>query len=603
LARRLAQGFAANGGKLAVADGERSLTFAELDQLSTRVAAALLRRPDSASLRSVGIHLAAGVDWVVAALGCLRAGIPYLALDPADPADYRESVRQAAKCTLVISSGDDAAGSVATTLKLESLCSTAADASSVPLPDVDAASLATAYLLYTSGSTGTPKIVAVPHEALFNCIDSMMRAYPFVAGDVIGMRTKPTFAPAVKQWLGAVLAGLPVIVLPARLQGAAALADRIRESSITRLYLVPTQIKDLAHHLRAGPAPLDSVRLLTTGGEPLLPELLGEVRAAFPAARLLNNYGCSELADITFNEVVEAPDAIAVGTPIDNTSVYLLRDDLEPVGAGAVGQIFVSGAALGSSYFDRADLTAAAFLPDPFSRQPGARMFRTGDYGRVDSRGKLIHGGRRDQQLKVNGCRVDAGHVASVLLSNPTVERALALTRPGRQGEELLVAYVTPRLTPAAVVSLRRYLLTRLPHSMQPGAIVSLDAFPLLANGKVDRRALAAPDWDAVTSDRVAPRSPTERAVADIWKEVLGVTEVGIDDNFFNLGGHSILVIRVLVQIKATFGIELSQATFFQAPTIAELAARLESQDPENSRASDWNASASARASAPDNVT
>jgi non-ribosomal peptide synthetase component F len=269
-------------------------------------------------------------------------------------------------------------------------------------------------------------------------------------------------------------------------EGAASLARRIEEQGITRLYLVPSQIRDLAHHLRGAARRLESVRVLTTGGEPLPAELWDDVKSVFPKARLLNNYGCSELADVTFNEVLDAADAVTVGRPIDNSSLYLLSPDLVPVSQGAVGQIFVSGESLGSGYFGQPDLTAASYLPDPLSQKPGARMFCTGDYGRIDTQGRLIHLGRRDQQLKINGCRVDPGHVAGVIRGHTSVTQALALSRPGRQGEELLVAYVCPQITPADVVALRRFLLTRLPHHMQPSAIVPLEAFPLLANVKID---------------------------------------------------------------------------------------------------------------------
>ena len=323
------------------------------------------------------------------------------------------------------------------------------------------------------------------------------------------------------------------------------------------------------------------MRVLTTGGEPLSAGLWDDVRSAFPNARLLNNYGCSELADITFNEVVRATDTATVGRPIDNCSVYVLSPELAPVSQGTVGQIFVAGEPLGHGYFGRPDLTAAAYLPDPLSLKPGARIFCTGDYGRLDGARRLVHLGRRDQQLKINGCRVDAEHVASVIRSYTGIPQALALAKPGRQSEELLVAYVSPRLAPADVVSLRRFLLTRLPHHMQPSAIVPLEAFPLLANGKIDRLALPPPSWDLISASQVAPRSLTEQSLAAIWKEVLEIAEVGVDDNFFDLGGHSILAIRVLTRIKSEFDVELSQAAFFQSPTIAELAALLDTLGPQ----------------------
>jgi len=582
LSQRFALAVSANGPNVALRDSQRSITFDELDQLSSRLAAALVARGAVLPAGPVALYLTSGVDWIIAALACLRAGIPYLALDPAHPGPYCESIRRAARCQVVICR--DSYPHADTGIRCLTLSSLLADVEAeegIAFLSIPCSSLRTAYFLYTSGSTGAPKIVPVSHKALSNCIDSMLRAYPFEAADVVGMRTSPTFAPAIKQWLGAILTGHPVVMLTADVQGAASLARRIEEHAISRLYLVPSQIRDLAHQLRGQSHRLDSVRLLTTGGEPLPAELWEDVRSVFPRARLINNYGCSELADVTCHEVLDPAGATTVGQPIDNSSVYVLSPDLAPVSRGTVGQIFVSGESLGDGYFGRADLTAASYLPDPLSKQPGARMFCTGDYGRIDGQGRLIHLGRRDQQLKVNGCRVDPAHVAGVIRRHESVTQALAVARPGRQGEELLVAYVCPQLAPADVVSLRRFLLTRLPHHMQPSAIVPLASFPLLANGKIDRLALPPPSWDLVSASQVAPRSLTEQSLAAIWKDVLEIPEVGVDDNFFDLGGHSILAIRVLTRIKAEFDVELSQAAFFQSPTIAELAALLDTLGPQ----------------------
>jgi len=582
LAQRFALAVAANGPGVALQDRQRVVTFDELERISSRVAAALVAQGGVIAEAPVAIYLTSGVDWVIAALACLRAGVPYLALDPAHPGPFCESVRRAAKCAVVICSEPYPHGDAGTrSLTLSSLQADLDAEQGIAFLSIPAASLRTAYFLYTSGSTGTPKIVPISHKALSNCIDSMLRAYPFSGTDIVGMCTTPSFAPAIKQWFGGILSGRTVVMLTADVDGAASLAKRIDEQGISRLYLVPSQIRDLANQLRGESRRLESVRVLTTGGEPMPAELWDDVQSVFPKARLINNYGCSELADITFNEVLDPTGIATVGRPIDNSSVYVLSPELVPVSRGTVGQIFVAGESLGQGYFGRSDLTAAAYLPDPLSKKPGARMFCTGDYGRIDGQGRLVHLGRRDQQLKVNGCRVDPGHVASVIRGYDSVTQALAVGRPGRQGEELLVAYVCPQLTPGDVVSLRRFLLTRLPHHMQPSAIVPLASFPLLANGKVDRLALPPPSWDLASAGQVAPRSVTEQTLARIWKEVLEVSEVGVDDNFFDLGGHSILAIRVLARIKAEFDVELSQAAFFQSPTIAELGALLDTLGPQ----------------------
>jgi len=579
LARRFVEVALRNASNRAASEGTRTVTFAELERITAKAAAALLDSPAASALTPVAIFMAADLDWLVAALACLRAGIPYIALDPAYPADFCEAVRQAAHADCIISRQDyphAPRDRDIVRLRLEALLAGPAGGAAKSLPEIPCDSLSTAYLLCTSGSTGTPKVASVPHRALFNSIDSLQRACPLDADDVVGMRTNPTFAPAIKQWLGSLLAGCPVVMLtPVVVESTEELAKKIAHQSISRLYLVPSQIRDLAQEVSRSRG-LDSVRLVAAGGEPLSTHLWQDVRQVFPRARLFNSYGCSELADITLGEVRDAAGLGGVGAPIDNTSVYLLSSNLDTVSAGGVGEIFVAGAPLGTDYFARADLTAAAYLPDPFATEPGARMFRTGDFGRINADGELVHLGRRDQQLKVNGCRVDARHVESVLLSSPIVQKAIVVARPNRDAEDVLAAYVCPQLPPSEIAALRRYLLGKLPQFMQPSAIVPLVEFPLLDNGKVDRQALPAPNWDEVSADRVAPRTPAERTLASIWIEVLKVEEVGVHDNFFALGGHSVLAIRVLAAMKATFGIEISQASFFQSPTIKELAGLIE---------------------------
>ena len=569
-------------GAPAVLDELGVLTFGELEYSSRNMAEALVN--SGRAHARVAICIRPSRQWLIAALGCLRAGVPYVAIDVAHTDSYASELLRLAGATLVVCNEDSIPpfrDESLITVPLEELCRPSFSARG-RLPVISTDSQRVAYLLFTSGSTGKPKGVCIEHRQLLNCLDSLRQALPLRADDVIGQQTPVSFAPAAKEWLAGILAGRPVAVIPPdRSVRAQDLHAYVQRFGVTRLNMVPSKLRDLVHFKHTYPDSFRSLRMVVVAGEPLLAGLASEFTRQFPGVRLLNNYGCTELNDICYFEVsttMPAGNRIPAGVPIANTTVHILDSRLEPVPRGRVGAIHVSGPGVGQGYLGAAHTTASSFVPDPYATLPGQRMFRTGDFGKLLPDGSLEYQGRRDQQVKVNGCRVDFAQITAVLLSHPAVREAAVHTSAGIQGEYVLVAYVVPQLDVAAQSMLRRHLAERLPRYMVPGCVIALPRLPTLPNGKLDRSGLTPPDWQqlADAAGFVAPRTSTEQVLAEIWKEVLERDSVSIHDNFFDCGGHSVLGIRVLARVQDVLEVELLPKTLFEAPTIAELAERID---------------------------
>jgi acyl-coenzyme A synthetase/AMP-(fatty) acid ligase/acyl carrier protein len=320
---------------------------------------------------------------------------------------------------------------------------------------------------------------------------------------------------------------------------------------------------------------MDSVLV---GGETLDPSTVRRCLAADPPARLLNAYGPTESTTFATHHRIEAvPEgatSIPIGRPIANTKVHVLDQSMNPVPVGVPGEIHVGGPGLATGYLARPELTKERFVPDPFSTDPGARLYKTGDLGRYLPSGDVEFLARIDSQVKIRGFRVELGEVEAALAEHPRVREAV-VTVVRTAGDKRLVAYVVGGV---ALGELRRFVSERVPYYMVPSDYVELDALPLNANGKVDRRALPAPDpaRRGPAGEHVAPRSETERKLAAIWEGLLGVTEAGVHDGFFELGGHSLLATQMVSRIRDTFGVEVELRAVFEAPTIARLAPRVE---------------------------
>ncbi|WP_416360499.1 amino acid adenylation domain-containing protein, partial [Burkholderia gladioli] len=555
-------------------------SYAELDRLAGRIARALHRRGIGAGAR-IALHYPRSTGFVAAILAAFRLGAAYVPIDPGYPAAYvrrtlDDAMPAAIVTTAALAPSFEAVGAPVLRLDVEAdLESGEFDAQ----PPFEAAATRPddlAYIAYTSGSTGQPKGVMVEHRQLMNCLQALWERTPYAADEVVAQKTSMSFVPSIKEMLSGLLAGVPQVILPdAVVKDAPAFAAALQAHGVTRLNLVPSHLAVLLEH--AGQ--LGALRHVTTAGEPLSRRLARRFAATLPRARLHNNYGCSELNDISYGEGAELAALHAVapaGRPIANCRVHLLDERLAPVPVGAVGMLHVEGDPVGPGYWNRPDLTAERFVRHPAT---GAWLLRTGDLGLWLADGQLLHLGREDFQIKVRGQRVELPAVELELASHPQLAAAAAI---GRElgGELQLVAYYVPR--PGAELdasALHAWLAERLPAPMVPSRFAALEAMPLLPNGKLDRLALRALDPGAAqlaAGRHEAPVGELETQLARIWAAALGLERVGRHDNFFAIGGHSLMAAQVAVRASEQTGVSLSVRSIFDTRTVHRLAALVE---------------------------
>jgi acyl-coenzyme A synthetase/AMP-(fatty) acid ligase len=437
--------------------------------------------------------------------------------------------------------------------------------------------------MYTSGSTGEPKGIAVPHRAIVRLVVNAgyLRLEP---GDTLTHASHISFDAATFEIWGALLNGARLLGVPrATLLSAPALAEFLEENRVDTCFLTTALFHQIA--LQA-PATFRSLRDLLVGGEALDPQaarsVLGD--SIDPAPRLFNAYGPTESTTFATVERVERPDpdaaGVPIGRPIGNTECHVVDPRGEPVPIGVAGELWIGGDGLARGYFGRPGLTAERFVPDPFG-PPGSRLYRTGDLARRRSDGRIEFLGRIDQQVKLRGFRIEPGEVEAAVAAHPGVRQAVALVREDAPGDRRLVAYVVPE--PGAVLSpkeLRETARRRLAEFMVPAAFVELAALPLNPNGKVDREALPRPDGLAGDGETpfVVPRNHLERLIAGVWQEVLGMSEVGVHHNFFDLGGQSLLMIKVQDRLQEALGRAVPVTDLFEHTTVSALARHLEQQ-------------------------
>ncbi|MFF0741810.1 amino acid adenylation domain-containing protein [Streptomyces sp. NPDC004111] len=564
----------------AVECGDDTLGYAALDRAAERVAA-LLRargvRPDDL----VGLCLDRSTAMIVGLIGILKAGAAYVPIDPTHP---RERVR------LIV---DDAGLSVAVTERAHA--SVFADETALvlldALPDADtepgeAAGArepgpdSLAYVVYTSGSTGTPKGIAMPARCVVNMLAWQKKAVPGGPGTRTAQFTALTFDVSVQEVLSALLYGETLVIPSDEVRrDPARFARWLDERAIEQIFVPNLMIRALAEEANAGRARLTSLRHMSQAGEPLsLDGALREFCAARPRLRIHNHYGSTEIQVVTAYtlpaDVADWPAAAHLGAPVDNSRAHVLDRALRPVPVGVAGELCFAGPGLARGYLGKPALTADKFVPDPFG-PPGSRLYRTGDLGRWRPDGTLEFLGRLDHQVKVRGFRVELGEVEAVLLRHREVSRAVVVAREDTPGVKRLVGYVVaaPGTDGALPARLRAHLAEAVPDYMVPSAFVVLDAFPLTTTGKVDRGALPAPDLrGALDVGFAAAASGEEKALCGIFREVLDVAQVGVDDDFFALGGHSLIATRTVVRIREVLGAEVSLRELFHHRTPRALA-------------------------------
>ncbi|MDX2776744.1 amino acid adenylation domain-containing protein [Streptomyces caniscabiei] len=567
---------------VALIDGERAWTYAELERASAMVAARLRRLgigPESV----VGLCLPRGAATAIGMLGVLRAGGAWLALDPSYPSGRLRLMASEARCAAVVRSAAQRQLTVGVVsedtpvLELDGLDLTAeADRTGLDAAHEDDL----AYLVFTSGSTGRPKGVAVSHRTLARSTAARGAFYGPLPPRFLLLSSFSFDSAYAGVFWTLTFGGTLVIPDADQVKDPEELAELVERHALTHTLTVPSFYRAL---LNRPDGPGRSLRTVVVAGESCPPDLVAEHRSVLPQCALVNEYGPSEATVWATGHIcVEAPGApVPIGTPIAGTTVYVLDRALRPVVAGGVGELFVGGAGVARGYAGRGSLTAEKFVPDPFSNLPGARLYRTGDLVRFDTNGVLEFHGRVDEQIKIRGFRVELGEIEAVIRTAAGVaDTAVAAVAPPGEGERRLVAYVVPRTgvvcEPEAI---RAWAAERLPAHMVPTAILILDALPLSVNGKVDRRALPTPTWESATHDHVPPRNEVERRLAEIWHQVLGLEHISVHDDFLTLGGDSILSIQVVARARRA-GIRLTPRQLFETPTIAQLASQAEMLPP-----------------------
>ncbi|WP_394831236.1 non-ribosomal peptide synthase/polyketide synthase [Pendulispora rubella] len=533
---------------VAVVFEEEQITFGELNRRANRLAHHL-RAQGVGPETLVGLSLERSPAMLVGLLGILKAGGAYVPLDPEYPAERIRLMREEAPLGAMVDAHIDLTGQPETNLPMAVGAENAA------------------YVMFTSGSTGRPKGVTIPHRAVVRLATA--RNYVRIApGDVLLQYAPVSFdASTFEVWSG-LLQGARVAMAPPGALSLEELGAVVNRHGVTVMWLTAPLFHQMVDD---GVERLRGVRALLAGGDALSVTHVRRAREALPDCQIINGYGPTENTTFTCcwpvdEEVLGA--TVPIGRPIDNTKVYLLDANLEPVPAGAVGEVYAAGDGLARGYVGRPELTADRFIANPYGE---GRLYRVGDLARHLEDGRLDFIGRVDHQVKIRGFRIELREIESALESHGAVQSSVVLAREDG-GEKRLVAYVIGELSSAA---LQEYLRAKLPGYMVPAAFVQLDAWPLNANGKVDRKALPAPDRTAGAAYE-APRTDVEALVAGIVAEVLGLERAGVHDDFFELGGHSLTATRVMARLRALCGVDLPLRDIFEAPTVAALAERVE---------------------------
>ena len=563
-----------NPQAVAVEFGEQSLTYAELDSRANQLAR-LLGRQGVECETLVGLCVERSLEMVVALLGILKAGAAYVPLDPAYPRDRIQHVLEDAHVPLVVTQAGLVHHLPSTSARVICLDhAVPSGLSGEPVPSAAGANNL-AYVIYTSGSTGKPKGVEVEHRSVVNFLCSMQREPGFTAADALVAVTTLSFDIAgLEIYLPLLCGGRIVIASRETTYDGRRLAELIERSKATVMQATPATWRLL---FESGWRGNRNLRILV-GGEALPAGLAQELVTR--CGPVWNMYGPTETTIWSSIYRVHGGEGriLPIGRPIANTTFYILDPERQPVPVGQEGELYIGGEGLARGYFERPELTSGKFVADPFRGQSDARMYRTGDLARFREDGNVEYVGRLDHQVKIRGFRIEPGEIEAVLDQHPDVVRSVVVATEQGSGEKSLVAYVVPRAESVlSAAELREHAGKQLPEHMIPAAIVQLAALPLTPNGKVDRKALPAPRAGDFPGNRtyVAPRDATERKLARLWEETLGVQPIGVQTSFFDLGGRSLVAARLFTRISRAFGRDLPLATLFRAPTIERLAAEL----------------------------
>jgi amino acid adenylation domain-containing protein len=560
---------------IAVEDGERRLTYHELNSCADD----LSRRLRSLGVREdvlVGLCVDRTIEMIVAMLGILKAGGAYVPLDPTYPTERLTFMLMDTKAPVLVTKRrfmDRFSGSHTQIILLDD---PHAEAIETNPPRTHPHSESLACVMYTSGSEGRPKGVCVPHRPI-NRLVCNTNFVQIIPSDCVAQVSNASFDGAAFEIWGALLNGARLVMISKdAMLSPRALAEQIQRYGITTMFLTTSLFNHLA--LQA-PSMFHALKHLVIGGEVADAKSVRTVLRSQPPQRLVNGYGPTEATTFaTWYEMKDVPDdaqTIPIGRLLANTKAYILDAQSRPVPIGVAGELHIGGDALARGYWNRPELTAEKFITNPFTNEPGDRLYKTGDLARYRADGNIEFLGRIDQQVKVRGYRIELGEIEAALAQHESVRIAVVTVRQESPTDTRIIAYVVPDAASVPTASdLRAFLLQKLPDYMVPSAFVLLKELPLTPNGKVDRKALPSADQALRVEPQsvVAPRTPVEIALAKLWCDLLKTTNMGVHDNFFEVGGHSLLATQLVSRIRGEFNVELPLRNVFDRPTIESLA-------------------------------
>jgi amino acid adenylation domain-containing protein/thioester reductase-like protein len=563
---------------IAVTFQGQQLTYQELNQKANQLAHYL----QSLGVKSetlVGVCIERSLDMLVALLAVLKAGGAYVPLDPSYPTDRLAFMLEDSELPILLTEQAQLANlpqSAARVVVLETDC---LEIDRQDLDNVTSAVTAdsVAYTIYTSGSTGKPKGVQVLHGGVVNFLESMLKAPGLTAADTLLAVTTISFDIAVLELFLPLIAGAKIELVSRDVAAdGVRLAEAIETSGSTFMQATPATWRLLLATGWQG----DKQLKILSGGEAMIRSLADRLLEC--GGSLWNMYGPTETTIWSaVYQVQPGIDAVSIGQPIANTQIYIIDqrcqrqgDVLRQMPNGQSGELHIGGDGLARGYLNRVEMTAQRFVPDPFSTKPGARLYKTGDLARIMPDGSIQFIGRVDNQVKIRGHRIELGDIEAAICQSADIQEAAVITREDSVGEKQLVAYLVAANSQNLYSKLRAYLKEKLPEYMIPAVFVLMDKFPLTPNGKVDRRALPAPSQDRPELDvqMVEPTNEIEQGLAQIWSQLLGIVPIGIHDNFFDLGGHSLFIAQMMTQVAETFAVKLPLSELFNAPTVAGLA-------------------------------
>lgn len=576
--------------KTAVEFEDESLTYQQLNARANRLA----RQLQSCGVgpeNVVALLSRRNIDLLTAIIAVIKAGAAYLPLDPGDPSGRHIQLLRQSKSVMALASGEFFAG---LTLAIKNLpqaeqievrrIEKVGRASEKNLPS-ESSPKQLVYVIYTSGSSGTPKGVMIEQAGLINHIFAKLHDTDMDHSDTLAQIASQCFDSSVWQFLGPLLIGGKVRIFnDTEVRDPIALLNRIEDGEVTVVSTVPSMLRAMLETIAEsehGRWPLTKLKCMLEMGEALPADLCRQWMQLYPQQRMINAYGLTECSDdLTHYVVQEIPHEdqvrVPIGKPLANARFYVLDRELEPVPVGVIGDLYIGGIVVGRGYVNDPERTAQVFVPDPFTAEPGSRLYKSGDLARYLPDGKLDYLGRLDFQVKVRGFRIEFGEIETALRQHPAVKESVVAALDDDTGQKQLVGYVVLGKELADVEEIRASITNLLPAYMVPTVVVQLESLPLNSNGKVDRKALPKPDlFRRNVGVYVAPRNHWELQLAEIWQQLLGIERVGVTQNFFDLGGHSLLAVRLLAQIRKRIGYELPLPSLIEAGTIERLAALL----------------------------